>query len=299
MGDQVLQISGLFKRYGKIKAVDSLSLEVGKGDVFGILGPNGSGKTTTLSIILDVVNADQGSFSWFGNVPTHNDRKRIGAILEQPAFYPYLTAYNNLQIVADIKGVTHDDIDEALKITGLYDRKNSRFRTFSFGMKQRLAIAGALLGKPEVLIFDEPTNGLDPKGIAEIRNLILELSQEGYTIILASHLLDEVQKTCTHVAVMNKGKKLFQGSVEEVLSRGGMLELASRERTGLKIACEQSEMVKTVKQENGFLLVELNPGADVESFHSYLIRHGVILSHLAFRKNTLENTFLELLKNNQ
>ncbi|MBN1338786.1 MAG: ATP-binding cassette domain-containing protein [Bacteroidales bacterium] len=298
MTENVLQISNLHKRYGRIRAVDGLSLDVRKGDVFGILGPNGSGKTTTLSIILDVVNADEGSFSWFGGTPSRHDRKRIGAILEQPAFYPYLSAFNNLQIIADIKEVDHGLIPEVLKTTGLYDRKNSAFRTYSLGMKQRLAIAGALLGRPEVLIFDEPTNGLDPKGIAEIRNLILELSKQGFTIILASHLLDEVQKTCTHVAVMNKGTKLFQGTVAEVLNKTNLLELAGNDMPGLTAICGQSGDVKTLRQEGSTLLVELNEGVAIETFHDYLINQKIILTHLFIRKNTLENTFLELLKNN-
>ena len=210
--EKVLTISGLQKNYGKIHAVNDLSLSVERGSVYGILGPNGSGKTTTLAIILGVVNSNGGSYSWFGNENSKNDRKRIGAILEQPLFYPYLTAEKNLQIVASIKGVEYSDIERVLKIVELFERKDSKFRTFSYGMKQRLAIASALLGNPEVLIFDEPTNGLDPKGIAEIRELIIKIAKQGITILLASHLLDEVQKTCSHVAVLKSGKKLYEGS---------------------------------------------------------------------------------------
>ncbi|MEI7662546.1 MAG: ATP-binding cassette domain-containing protein, partial [Bacteroidota bacterium] len=200
--ENVLSISSISKRYGKIQAVSDLSLEVKKGQVFGILGPNGSGKTTTLSIILELLKANSGSFKWFGRAASKESRKRIGSVIESPNFFPYLSPVVNLKIVADIKDQEYDDIERVLHLTGLYDRRNSKFRTFSFGMKQRLAVASALLGNPDVLILDEPTNGLDPQGIAHIRELILHIAGQGTTIIIASHLLDEVQKICSHVAVL-------------------------------------------------------------------------------------------------
>ncbi|NTV84162.1 MAG: ATP-binding cassette domain-containing protein, partial [Bacteroidales bacterium] len=211
MKDIVLSIRGLTKRYGSITAVSNLDLDIERGSVFGILGPNGSGKTTTLGVLLDVTRADSGTFSWFGGLPVKTQRKRIGAILEVPLFYPYLSGRQNLEMVAKIKDLPGDDVDEALKMVDLYERRDSKFRTYSLGMKQRLAVASTLIGKPEVLILDEPTNGLDPRGIAEIRNIILDVASQGVTIILASHILDEVQKTCTHMAVLEKGKKLFSG----------------------------------------------------------------------------------------
>ncbi|MCB0806578.1 MAG: ATP-binding cassette domain-containing protein, partial [Bacteroidales bacterium] len=184
--EPIVSIQKLNKRYGKIQAVDNLNLDIEKGNIYGILGPNGSGKTTTLGILLGVINADSGSFRWFNRENSKHDRKKIGAILEQPIFYPYLTAEKNLEIIAGIKEVSTKDIDRVLEAVELSDRRKSKFRTYSYGMKQRLAIAAALLGNPEVLIFDEPTNGLDPKGIAEIRELILQIAEGGITIILAS-----------------------------------------------------------------------------------------------------------------
>lgn len=296
--ENVLTISGINKRYGKIRAVDDLSMEVEKGSVFGILGPNGSGKTTTLGIVLGVVNSDNGNFSWFGRPNTKEERKRIGAILEQPLFYPYLTAIKNLQIVADIKKVDRSDIERVLKTVELWDRRDSKFRTFSYGMKQRLAIASALLGNPEVLIFDEPTNGLDPKGIAEIRELIIRIAKQGITIILASHLLDEVQKTCSHVAVLQKGKKLFSGKVDDVLNLSGTVEVSSENQEILKMTLNQYAGAKKVEKEGDLLLVTLDEGLTTLDLNKFLVDKKIIVSHIAFRKKSLEQQFLELLSEN-
>ena len=198
---KVLSVSALSKRYGSIRALDSFSLEVNQGEVYGILGPNGSGKTTTLGILLDVLKADSGTYSWFDGMPTVKARRQIGSILETPNFYPYLSARQNLAIACTIKEVGTSDIDRVLKEVNLYERRHDKFETYSLGMKQRLALASAMLGDPDVLILDEPTNGLDPLGIAEVRGLILQQAQKGATIIMASHILDEVEKTCSHVAV--------------------------------------------------------------------------------------------------
>jgi ABC-2 type transport system ATP-binding protein len=189
--DAVLSLNNISKSYGPIQALKNVSFEVPPGTVFGILGPNGSGKTTLLSIILDVLKANNGNFLWFGHAGSPEQRKRIGSLLETPNFYHYLSAVDNLKITQSIsKRGNLQDIDIALKKVNLFDRRKSRFSTFSLGMKQRLAIAAALLGSPKVLVLDEPTNGLDPVGIAEIRNLIVELKNNGHTIIMASHLLD-------------------------------------------------------------------------------------------------------------
>jgi ABC-2 type transport system ATP-binding protein len=297
--DTILSIQGLNKRYGKIHAVNNLTFEIEKGNVYGILGPNGSGKTTTLSIILGVVSQDSGSFLWFGKPASPESRKRIGAILEHPIFYPYMSAEDNLKIIADIKGVDAGDIERVLKTVELYDRKDSKFKTFSYGMKQRLAIAGALLGNPEVLIFDEPTNGLDPKGIAEIRELIIDIAKQGITIILASHLLDEVQKTCTHVLVLNKGQKLFAGKVDEVLNVAGTIEIASDDLEKLQFALNGIDFISNVKQEGDILTAKIEAGKTMYDLNKILVENEIIVTHLTKRKRSLEKQFLELVSENQ
>ena len=194
--ETILSINNLTKKFGPITAVNDLSFTIHKGNVYGILGPNGSGKSTTLGIVLNVVNKTSGDFQWFdGGMSTHDALKKVGAIIERPNFYPYMTAAQNLELVCKIKKVAPDKVDEKLEIVGLLERKNSKFRTFSLGMKQRLAIASALLNDPEILILDEPTNGLDPQGIHQIREIIKKIAGMGTTILLASHLLDEVEKT--------------------------------------------------------------------------------------------------------
>ncbi len=295
----ILSIQNLNKRYGKIHAVNNLSFEIEKGNVYGILGPNGSGKTTTLSIILGVVKNNSGSFSWFGKPPSSESRKQIGAILEHPIFYPYMSAESNLKIIADIKGVDANDIERVLKTVELYDRKDSRFKTFSYGMKQRLAIAGALLGNPEVLIFDEPTNGLDPKGIAEIRELIIDIAKQGITIILASHLLDEVQKTCSHVLVLNKGNKLFAGKVDEVLNVADTIEIASDDNDKLQFTLQNIDFISNVKSDGDILTANIKAEKTTYDLNMILIKSEIIVTHLARRKQSLEKQFLELLNENQ
>lgn len=293
--ENVLTISNLNKRFGKIHAVNDLSISVERGSVFGILGPNGSGKTTTLGIILGVVNRGGGTFSWFNEPNSKQNRKRIGAILEQPLFYPYLTAENNLKIVADIKAVSHDDIERVLKVVDLWDRRDSKFRTYSYGMKQRLAIASALLGNPEVLIFDEPTNGLDPRGIAEIRELIIDIAKQGITIILASHLLDEVQKTCSHVVVLQKGKKLFEGKVDDVLNLSNTVEVASNNAQILEMALNEFNGLTDSKKNGEIFTIQLKDGISTTDLNTYLIEKGIVVSQLSIRKKSLEEQFLELL----
>ncbi|MCX6244140.1 MAG: ATP-binding cassette domain-containing protein [Bacteroidetes bacterium] len=297
--EKVLSIQGISKRYGRIQAVNGLFLEISRGQVFGLLGPNGSGKTTTLSILLDLVRNDSGSFEWFGEPPSKESRKRIGSVIESPNFFPYLSAVRNLRIVADIKGKPYDDIDEALTLTGLYDRRNDRFKTYSFGMKQRLAVASALLGNPDVLILDEPTNGLDPQGIAQMRDLIRMIAQKGITIVLASHLLDEVQKICTHVAVLRKGIKLFDGEVSEVLAVSELVEVSSENMEALKEAISgHAEYKSLTRSEDKWLVYFKNPVRPGE-LNEYMHRKGIVLTHLSERKRTLEQHFLELLNDNR
>lgn len=295
MKDIVLSIRGLSKRYGSIIAVDHIDLEVERGSVFGILGPNGSGKTTTLGVLLDVVRPTSGTFSWFGGLPDKTQRKKIGAILETPLFYPYLSGRKNLELIAAIKGLPGDDIDQALQAVGLSERMHSRFRTYSLGMKQRLAIAATLIGRPEVLILDEPTNGLDPSGIAEIRDIIRNVASHGVTIILASHILDEVQKTCTHVAVLEKGKIRYSGPVDSVLNDGHWVELASASMAALHLVLKNTSFVMEVQEEKDLFIARLEDRLPLEELNRYLFEKGVILSHLAYRQKSLESYFLELL----
>ncbi len=298
MQKKILEIRNLSKSYGRLKALNSLSLTVEKGSVFGILGPNGSGKTTTLGILLDIIKPDSGEHLWFGQKPDSALRKRIGALLEQPLFYPYMTAVDNLKIIADIRGVQYSEIDEVLEMVHLSERKLYNYSSFSLGMKQRLAIAAAMLGKPEVLILDEPTNGLDPKGIADIRNLILEVAQHGFTIILASHLLDEVEKVCTHVLVLEKGEKRYAGPVNEALGGSLIVEVAARDQEQLQKALRQIPEVKSVTKQNGIFVLDIHDDLAPELLNKRLAGLGIYLTHLAVRNKSLEKYFLELLSDN-
>jgi ABC-2 type transport system ATP-binding protein len=296
MDHSILSIRNLSKKYGRIRAVDELSLEIPRGSVYGILGPNGSGKTTTLGLVLSVINPSAGSFSWFNGIPSKADRKRIGAILEVPVFYPYLSGEKNLKIIASIKGCSYDKIPELLEMVKLTERKKSRFRTYSLGMKQRLAIAAALLGNTEVLILDEPTNGLDPQGIAEIREIILRIAAEGMTIILASHLLDEVQKTCTHVAVLNKGKNIFTGKVEEMINASSHVEIMAVDEEGLEKGLKENPHVISYAKEGNQWMAKLREGYGSSELNQYFISRKVVLSHINMKKKNLEKYFLEILE---
>ncbi len=268
--------------------------------MFGILGPNGSGKTTTLGTVLGVIQPSAGSFAWFGQENTSSaalaeSRKQIGAILETPIFYPYLTAVENLKIVAQIKDCRYARIDAVLRTVDLLERKDDKFKTYSLGMKQRLAIASALLADPQVLILDEPTNGLDPQGIAEIRSLIEQIAQQGKTIILASHLLDEVQKVCTHFAVLKRGRRIYSGRVDEALSGTDTIEVAAADLEHLQQLAQQFPHTEQVQRENGLLRVRLQPEKNSADLNRFLIERGVVVSHLSQKTKSLEQQFLELL----
>jgi len=292
----VLTLNGITKFYGRIQALNDVSFEVPEGSVFGILGPNGSGKTTLLSIILDVLKANKGNFLWFGHPGSPEQRMKIGSLLETPNFYHYLSAVNNLRITNSISGRGSDgDIADVLKKVRLYERRNSRFSTFSLGMKQRLAIAAALLGNPKVLVLDEPTNGLDPVGIAEIRQLIMELKESGHTIIMASHLLDEVEKVCTHAAILRTGVLLTTGHVEEILVDDDVIELSAANINALADLLTQLNKNVSVDTKSNTVHITFPKGtANLGEINSFCFNKGIILNHLILKKKRLEARFFEL-----
>ncbi|MBD1259177.1 ATP-binding cassette domain-containing protein [Maribacter polysiphoniae] len=294
----ILTVSNLTKKFGYLTAVKNLSFTIEKGNVYGILGPNGSGKSTTLGIVLNVVNRTSGEFSWFGGeTSTHEALKKVGAIIERPNFYPYMTAIQNLKLVCKIKEVPENKIEEKLELVGLLDRKNSKFRTYSLGMKQRLAIASALLNDPEILILDEPTNGLDPQGIHQIREIIKKVASKGTTILLASHLLDEVEKVCTHVVILRKGQKLYSGRVDDMMASYGFFELKSSNTDMLLTFLENNPSFSKVTQENGLITAFLSEEMNSEVLNRSLMDKGIVLSHLVKRKESLEEQFLALTNN--
>ena len=296
--ETILTIENLTKKFGKLTAVDNLSFSIEKGNVYGILGPNGSGKSTTLGIVLNVVNKTSGNFSWFGgDVSTHNALKKVGAIIERPNFYPYMTAKQNLELVCKIKGVATTQVQKTLDTVGLLDRQDDTFKGFSLGMKQRLAIASALLNTPEILILDEPTNGLDPQGIHQIREIIQKIASEGTTILLASHLLDEVEKVCTHVVVLSKGKSLYVGRVEQMNASFGFVTLQCSDMSGLKKVLEESTSFENIKQDAAYLVANLTQEMDAAKLNAFLFEKGITLSHLVQRKESLEEKFLALTQN--
>lgn len=297
--ETILTIENLNKRFGQVHAVNNVSLEINKGNVYGILGPNGSGKSTTLGIVLNVVNKTSGTFQWFGGTKeTHDALKKVGAIIERPNFYPYMTAQENLELVCKIKGTPYSKVIEKLEVVGLLDRKDSKFRTFSLGMKQRLAIASALLNDPEILILDEPTNGLDPQGIRQIRDIIKHIASLGTTILLASHLLDEVEKVCSHVLVLRKGQVLYSGKVDGMISNEGFFELQSEDLAVLKNALTKISAIDHFTEEDGKLTAYLKQPLEARDLNKLLAEQNIYLNHLIKRKHSLEEQFLELTSKN-
>jgi ABC-2 type transport system ATP-binding protein len=290
----ILSINNLSKAYGSIKALKDVSFSVPEGSVFGILGPNGSGKTTMLGVILDILIADGGTYAWFGGEQPEEARKKIGSLLETPNFYHYMSAYDNLAITAALRGYGHEDRLRVLGQVGLLERKDSKFSAFSLGMKQRLAIGAALLGSPKVLVFDEPTNGLDPQGIAEIRELIKSLNKQGFTIIIASHMLDEIEKVCTHMAILKKGTLLITGHVSEVLQSNDQVEIASADLNSLQILLTRMPGITQVSQNGNTLLLTGGDAMSTYDINKYCIDNGVVLTHLILKKKSLESRFMEI-----
>ena len=296
---KVLEINHLTKKFGSFTAVNDISFSVEKGNVYGLLGPNGSGKSTTLGVILNILNPTQGNWKWFGEDANSNSLKRIGAIIESPKFYPYLSAEKNLKIVADIKEVPYAKIDEKLQLVGLLERKHNKFEQYSLGMKQRLAIAAALLNDPEVLILDEPTNGLDPQGIIQIRELIQKIASMGTTIILASHLLDEVEKVCTHVVVLKQGKMLYAGDVDQLNNSFGKFELKADDNQELMNILETLPYFSKVELKNKIVEATLSQDFSAKALNQLLFEKGIVLTQLYQRKETLENQFFQLIQENK
>jgi len=291
----ILTLEHLSKDFHGLRAVNQVSFAIEKGNVYGILGPNGSGKSTTLGIVLNVVNKTSGNYSWFGgSVDVQKALEKVGAIIERPNFYPYLTAYENLKIVATIKKVSPTKIDEKLELVGLLERKNSTFRTSSLGMKQRLAIASALLNDPEILILDEPTNGLDPQGIRQIRYIIREIANQGTTILLASHLLDEVEKVCSHVVILKKGTMLYCGSVNGMTASEVFFELDSDDNDKLKSILVSHPSVAKIENQDDKILVYLKASLNAKELNKLVFDNYITLTHLVKRKHNLEEQFLQI-----
>ncbi|MEN8201927.1 MAG: ABC transporter ATP-binding protein [Bacteroidota bacterium] len=293
---EILSIRGLSKSYKNVTAIQNLNLEIKEGQAYGILGPNGSGKTTTLSIVCGIIRSDKGSYTWFGKEPDASQRKAIGSLIETPHFYPYLNLQKNLQIICDIKGMQYKDIDRVLDTARLSERKKSRFSTLSLGMKQRLGIAAALLGDPAVLVLDEPTNGLDPEGIAEVREIVIQQVEEGKTLILASHILSEVEKICSHVAILKKGELLASGPVKELLAEDEIIEISSNQNDELKNKLETSGLARDIESENGLLVLTLNENVTPADINAFAFSNKLVIHHILSRKRSLESQFLELVK---
>ncbi len=295
--EKILSVKNLTKKFNRI-VVNNISFDVERGNIYGLLGPNGSGKSTTFGMLLSTINPTNGDWYWFGKKGTDTDSlKKIGAIIEQPNFYPYLSAEKNLKIVAEIKGTNYAKIDEVLKIVGLYERKKDPFRTFSLGMKQRLAIASAMLNDPEVLILDEPTNGLDPEGIIQIREIISAIAKTGTTIIIASHLLDEIEKICSHVIVLKEGNSIYCGSVDQISNNKGFFELKADNMLQLQEILQEMKVFSSIKSENGILIAQILEPISSAELNKKLVEKGIFLSQLVQKKQSLETQFLELVKN--
>jgi len=291
----VLEIDGISKRYGKVQALKPYKLQIPKGTTFGILGPNGSGKTTTLGIILGILSSDSGGFTWFDGQSVNTAKKRIGALLETPNFYPYMTAYQNLKLVAKIKELQNPNIDAVLKTVNLHERAHHKFKGYSLGMKQRLAIAASLLGEPEVLLLDEPTNGLDPTGIAEVRDLITRIAANGTTVIIASHILAEVEKVCSHVAVLQNGSLLYSGLADELSAKDAVIAVASADMQALEIAIKDLSSLKKLRPMDGHLHLSFSEDMSPSKLNQLLAEQGIYLSYIEEKKASLEERFLKIL----
>lgn len=292
--ENVLEINGLTKRFGAFTAVNNLSLTVKRGQVYGILGPNGSGKTTTLGMVLDVINPTEGSFKWFGS--EENQRHRIGAILEHPIFYPDLSGQRNLEISAAIKKAPKENIEKVLKRVQLWERRKSTFKSFSLGMKQRLAIASALLSDPEVLVLDEPTNGLDPQGINAMRELINSIATEGKTIIISSHLLDEIQKMCSHFIILKNGTLLKEGVINDITGGKKSFIIGSKASKLEELINEMPDIASKKLLKPNEWLIAFHDDLEGDKVNEYFASKGIYLSQIQEHRTSLEEEFLQITK---
>ena len=295
--DIILRTTGLTKSFGKLKAVDNLNIEIRRGEVFGFLGPNGAGKSTTVGMILNLVAPTAGSIELFGRNLTENTwavLRRVGAVIESPAFYPYLSGCDNLQALAmSIGGISNNKINEVLERVNLLDRAKDKYGNYSMGMKQRLGIASTLLRDPEFIILDEPTNGLDPAGMKEIRDLIPQLAHESRAVLLCSHLLHEVEMVCSRVAIIKQGVTLANASIQELLARGQMLEIKVDDLAKAAAILSGFPGVKSVKTKDGYLMVEAPPES-ASLLNKALAEQGIFASELVNKSTGLENVFLQL-----
>lgn len=297
---EVIKTRGLTKRFGSassgIIAVDNLDIEVHRGEVFGFLGPNASGKTTTIGMLLGLIAPTSGTIELFGEDTEHNLTKllkRTSAVLESSAFYPHLSGYDNLLIFArTIGGIEKCRIDEVLETVGLKKRAASKVRTYSLGMRQRLSVATALLNDPELIIMDEPANGLDPSGIIEFRELTRSLGEQGKTVFISSHLLHEIEQVCDHVAIINRGKFLAQGSVDELLHRGKMLQISVPDPDSASNLLMNLDWVKTIETDDSHVFVEI-PAEKAAEVNRILVTGGVAVSEIKMSENSLEDFFLD------
>lgn len=294
--DTILEVENLSKHFGGHVAVNGISFKIAQGKIYGLLGPNGSGKSTTLGMVLGVVNKTSGNYRWFqGEKTTEEALKKIGALIERPNFYPYMTAEQNLKLVCKIKQISYESIDKVLETVDLLDKKDIKFQAFSLGMKQRLAIASALLNNPKMLILDEPTNGLDPQGIHQIRKIIIDIAAKGTTILLASHLLAEVEKVCTDILVIREGRLLHQGCVSDLQAGNNYLEVEAIENEKLLTYLLNHPKIERVDSSHKPIYrAYFTEDVPADSINKYLAQNQIYVRHLSEHKTNLEEYFLEL-----
>ncbi|MFI1914468.1 ABC transporter ATP-binding protein [Nocardia sp. NPDC020380] len=292
-GDAIVATDRLTKRYGPHAAVDAVSMRVHRGEIYGFLGPNGAGKTTTLRMLVGLIRPTSGAALVLGRQPGDPDAlRRIGVLIEGPGFYPYMSGRDNLRVLAHYRGAGRPEVEDALARVALHDRGDDKFRTYSLGMKQRLGVAAALLGSPDLLILDEPTNGLDPAGMAEMRELITGLAADGHTVVLSSHLLTEVQEICDRVGVINHGKLLAQSTVREL--RGAATLLVRAEPMELALPA-----VRAVVGDRSALLTSTGIRVDAGAVRAPAVARAVIesgadLLELRSDEKSLEEVFFEM-----